>query len=153
MRLDHVNIVVSDMERSIVFYGAVLGLTPIMDRVLSGPWFEAVTGIAAARARCVILDAEGGACRIELLRFENGDHSPLAAASLPATLGLRHLAVRVDDLDARLKALARLSEQTVRVVEVPTDIVRGGKRMCYIRDPDGAMVELCQYGAENPEFR
>jgi glyoxylase I family protein len=30
--------------------------------------------------------------------------------------------------------------------------VRGGKRMCYALDPDGAIIELCQYGGERPEF-
>jgi glyoxylase I family protein len=147
---DHVNVVVTDMERSLRFYSRLLGLAPVMDRILSGPWFERVTGLAGARARCVILAPPGGGCRVELLQFES-----MAAAreSLPSTPGLRHVALRVDDLDGTLGLLEREFGQRVEATEVPKDIVPGGKRMCYIRDPDGAMIELCQYGSEQPEFR
>ncbi|EME70762.1 lactoylglutathione lyase [Paramagnetospirillum caucaseum] len=147
---DHVNIVVTDMERSIRFYAALFGLGVVMDRPLQGEWFERVTGLTGARARCVILAAPDGACRIELLEFAD---APPAQAAVASTPGLRHLALRVDDLDACLAALAGQFGQRVEPIEVPQDIVRGGKRMCYIRDPDGAMVEVCQYGLEQPEFR
>ena len=146
---DHVNVVVSDMERSLHFYARLLGLVPVMDRMLEGAWFEAVTGIAGARARCVILAAPDGGCRIELLCF---DAMPAAESALPSTPGLRHVALRVDDLDSRLSLLHGAFGQRVVPIEVPKDIVRGGKRMCYIRDPDGAIIELCQYGSEQPEF-
>ena len=147
---DHVNVVVTDMERSTRFYSALLGLEVVMDRPLEGDWFERVTGLKGARARCVILAAPGGACRIELLEFADG--AP-AQPALPSTPGLRHLALRVDDMTARLETLRTQFGQTVDITEVPHHIVRGGKRMCYIRDPDGAMIELCQYGLEQPEFR
>ncbi|WP_239988615.1 VOC family protein [Paramagnetospirillum kuznetsovii] len=148
-RLDHINVVVSDMARSIDFYTSVLDLRPIMDRELSGDWFERVTGIAGARARCVILDAADGACRVELLQFAQG---AAAKTEPPSSGGLRHFALRVHDLNARLAILRDRWGQTVQPVSVPDEIVKGGKRMCYIRDPDGAMVELCEYGAQRPEF-
>lgn len=147
---DHVNVVVTDMERSIRFYAALLGLGIVMDRPLDGDWFERVTGLEGARARCVILAAPDGTCRIELLQFETPESAPPA---LPSTPGLRHVALRVGDLDHCLAVLEGQFGQNATVVEVPKDIVRGGKRMCYIRDPDGAIIELCQYGLEQPEFR
>lgn len=149
---DHVNIVVTDMDRSITFYKAVLGLGVVMDRDLSGEWFERVTGQENARARCVILAAPNGACRIELLAFAGSGRAALPEASLPATPGLRHVAIRVSDLESCLHILQARFGQTAVAADVPKDIVKGGKRMCYIRDPDGAVIELCQYGSENPEF-
>jgi catechol 2,3-dioxygenase-like lactoylglutathione lyase family enzyme len=148
---DHLNVVVTHMARSMAFYGAVLGLAPVMDRELTGEWFEQVTGLPGARARCVILDAPGGGCRVELLQF----HAPVSPApppSTPAAIGLRHMAIRVADLDVCLGILKDRFGVTVTPVQVPRDIVKSGKRMCYIRDPDGAMVELCEYGSEIPEF-
>ncbi|ARJ67689.1 lactoylglutathione lyase [Magnetospirillum sp. ME-1] len=147
---DHVNVVVTDMERSIRFYATLLGLGIVMDRPLEGEWFERVTGLEDARARCVILAAPDGSCRVELLQFESPE---TAQAALPSTPGLRHVALRVADLDHCLAVLAERFGQTATAVEVPKDIVRGGKRMCYVRDPDGAIIELCQYGLEQPEFR
>ncbi|OAN45640.1 lactoylglutathione lyase [Paramagnetospirillum marisnigri] len=149
--LDHVNVVVSDMARSLDFYTTLLDLTVVMDRRLSGDWFEQVTGQPGAVARCVILDAPGGGCRIELLQFQPGGARP-DHRQPPTAMGLRHLALRVDDLDHRLKLLAQRFNQEVSPVQVPQDIVKSGKRMCYIRDPDGILVELCEYGAHRPEF-
>lgn len=151
---DHVNVVVTDMERSRRFYTTLFGLAVIMDRPLSGEWFERVTGLPGARARCVILAAADGGCRIELLCFEDQPAGhPAPSPAIASTPGLRHVALRVDDIDHSLAVLAAEFGQVVEPVEVPGDIVRGGKRMCYIRDPDGAMIELCQYGRAMPEFR
>ena len=150
--LDHVNVVTADMDRALAFYAGGLGLTVVMDRVLDGAWFATLTGCPEARARCVILDAPQGGCRVELLQFDRaGAGHP--GNSLPATPGLRHLALRVDDLDAILATLAARCGITARPVEVPRAIVRGGKRMAYVHDPDGVLVELCQYGGGQPDFR
>lgn len=149
--LDHVNVVVTDMERSVRFYTRLLGLRPVMDRELSGEWFERVVGRPGIRARCVILAAPEGGLRVELLRFEDGTAGPGDLS--PWTGGLRHFAVRVDDLEAALNILAQEFGQVVEAVQVPPDIVKGGKGMCYVRDPDGAIIELCRYGSERPEFR
>ncbi|MGE5475192.1 MAG: VOC family protein [Bacteroidales bacterium] len=146
-RLDHVNVVVSNMERSIAFYSRLLGMNVLMDRVLEGPWFQEVTGRPNARARCVILEGPSGGCRIELLAYDGGDGMPLAPNSLPATIGLRHFAVRVDDIEA---CLATLDEPPL-IIAVPREIVPVGKRMAYVRDPDGAIVELAEYGGA-PSF-
>lgn len=146
-RLDHVNVVVSDIDRSVAFYGHLLGLTVMMDRMLEGPWFEDVTGISGARARCVILGAPGGHCRVELLRYEGADGAALPANSHVATPGLRHFAVRVDNIEACLSTL----DEPPLIIAVPTDIVPVGKRMAYVRDPDGAIVELAEYGG-TPSF-
>jgi catechol 2,3-dioxygenase-like lactoylglutathione lyase family enzyme len=149
--LDHVNVVTADMERSLAFYAGGLGLTVVMDRMLDGDWFARLTGREGARARCVILDAPAGTCRIELLQFDPAAAVP-APGSHPATVGLRHLALRVDDLDARLATLAARCGITAEAVEVPRDIVTGGKRMAYLHDPDGVVVELCEYGDGGPQF-
>jgi glyoxylase I family protein len=143
-RLDHVNIVVADPDRSQTFYCRLLGLAPVMDRGLDGEWFEALTGIPGARARCIILDAPSGGCRIELLAFTDLMGCPLPR---PDSIGLRHFAVRVADLDLCLATL----DPPPPVVEVPRAIVPVGKRMAYVTDPDGAIVELAEYGGE-PEF-
>lgn len=145
--LDHVNVVVSDMERSVAFYSRLLGLTVILDRILEGAWFQEVTGIPDARARCVIMDAPGHGCRIELLAYQNAQGTAIAANTLPATLGLRHFAVRVDNMEA---CVSKLPEPPL-IIAVPRSIVPVGKRMAYVRDPDGVIVELAEYGAE-PDF-
>lgn len=137
---EHLNIVTADMERALAFYVGGLGLSVTMDRMLEGPWFERLIGRAGVRARCVIVVAPKGGCRLELLQFADAG-ADCPEAEIPTTLGLRHFALQVEDLDA---SLARLGI-TAEVVEVPRDIVTAGKRMTYIHDPDGVVVELCEY--------
>ncbi|CAA7611576.1 Lactoylglutathione lyase [Magnetospirillum sp. LM-5] len=140
--LDHVNLVVTDPVASRDFYGRLLGLVPVMDRWLEGEWFDRLTGIDGARARCIILDAPDGGCRIELLAFTAPEGTTAADLSNHAATGLRHVAIRVDDLDA---CLARLEAQPP-AIEVPRAIVPVGKRMAYVPDPDGIIIELAEYG-------
>lgn len=152
LRLDHVNVVVGDVDRSLTFYRECLGLAPVMDRVLDGAWFERLTGMDKARARCVILQSDAGGCRVELLQFLGEDDQPLPANSRPATVGLRHFSIRVEAIEPIAAALHERLGQTVDIVEVPADIVRGGKRMAYVHDPDGAIVELSEYSEADPVF-
>jgi catechol 2,3-dioxygenase-like lactoylglutathione lyase family enzyme len=142
--IDHVNVVVADIAVSTAFYCRLLDVTVIMDRWLEGRWFETLTGIPGARAHCIILDRPQGGCRVELLAF---DGAQTAARSTPRTLGLRHFAIRVPDLDS---CLARLPAPPA-IVEVPREIVPVGKRMVYVTDPDGAIIELAEYGG-TPTF-
>jgi glyoxylase I family protein len=69
---------------------------------------------------------------------------------LPNAPGLRHLAFRVDDIDA---AAGRLHLAGIKlfsdVQTVPSTQVTyaGGvrKRLVYFQDPEGNLLELCEY--------
>ncbi len=147
---DHVNIVVSDMPRSVHFYRTLFGMTVRLDCELEGTWFEAVTGLPGAVAHCVILCSTDEAFRIELLRYTTPAGKASPGTSELTTEGLRHFAVRVDDLALHLsRARAIGYGLNVEPVSVPFSILPAGKRMAYIRDPDGAVIELAEYGAGN----
>ena len=147
MRIDHVNIVVSNMERSLAFYEGVLGLKRGFEATLEGHWIETVTGLAAVNARCVFIEAPGSEVRLELLEYASPTGDAISANALPNTLGLRHIAFVVDDMAALLKRLeaagvALLSDP----VEVPFAVgSMGRKRLCYFRDPDGVLLEAAAY--------
>ncbi|MBW3624745.1 MAG: VOC family protein [Armatimonadetes bacterium] len=147
MRLDHVNIVVSDMERSCRFYGETLGLRRGFECFLEGEWIERVTGLSGVRARCVFFEFPAGGPRLELLQYENPTGEVFPAHRLPHTLGARHIAFEMADMDgfvARLKAagVPFLSDP----VEVPFVVgTAGRKRVCYFHDPDGVLLEAAAY--------
>ena len=128
-RLDHLNIVVSDLVESVRFYRTLFGMTVVLDRKLAGGWFETVTGCPGGRARCVILNSADSGLRIELLAYEEPPGRAEPATRALSTHGLRHFAVRVADIDAAL-ALARSL----------------GYAEAYLHDPDGVVVELAEYG-------
>ena len=148
MRIDHVNLVVSDMERAIRFYSEVLGLRRGFEVILEGSWIDTVTGLSDARAHCVFMEPDDSSVRLELLQYFDPVGTTIDANSLPHTPGLRHLAFTVDDLDA---VISRLRAQGVLPVSDPVEVpfsvgAMGRKRLCYFHDPDGTLLEIAAYG-------
>ena len=70
--IDHVNLVVGDMQSMLAFYRDLLGLRLTKQATIRGPWIEAVTGLAQAEADVVFLEAPAGP-RIELIRYQTPD--------------------------------------------------------------------------------
>ncbi len=147
--IDHVNIVVTDLPGMINFYCRVLGLRETKRVTISGDWIDQTVGLRDVTADCAYLDLPSGP-RIELLKYVNppaGRPGELGASNTP---GLRHLAFRVDDIDA---AVTRLRGANVNffsgVQDVPASQVTyaGGvrKRLVYFHDPEGNLLELCEY--------
>lgn len=147
MTVDHVNIVVSDMDRSVRFYADVLGLSPGFQATLKGTWIETVTGLPGARARCVFMEPRNGGARLELLQYMAPNGRALPENRQTNTLGVRHVAFVVDDMEALLERLAAAGAAPVSPpVEVPFTVgTMGRKRLCYFHDPDGALLEAAAY--------
>lgn len=147
MRVDHINIVVSDMERSLAFYVGLLGMHITFEVELEGAWIETVTGLSGVSARCVFCQPLAGGARFELLQYRSPSGETLAATTLPNTAGLRHVALEVDHLDAWY---TRLRAAGVPFLSAPVTVPFGvagsvRKRLCYLHDPDGVLVELADY--------
>lgn len=145
--LDHVNIVVSDLEISIAFYTQVLQLQRGFERTLEGAWIETLTGIEGVRAQCVFMENPRGGARLELLQFLAPNSESFARHDWPATLGVRHIAWNVDDIEALLARLKDYGGAPLSApVEVPFAVGNlGRKKLCYFRDPDGVILEAAAY--------
>jgi catechol 2,3-dioxygenase-like lactoylglutathione lyase family enzyme len=149
--IDHLNIVVADMERALAFYVGVLGFTKTKEAHLEGAWIEKIVGLHGVKAHAVFIVSPGGEPRIELLKYETPAGVVVAENSRANTLGLRHFALRVDDIAA---VTARLRAAGIEVwgepTRVPGGVVKfdeggGGKTLVYFLDPDGVIVELAEY--------
>ena len=150
--IDHVNIVVRDMQRMLAFYCDVLGMKVTKSVTISGDWVEAIAGLKGVVADVVYLDLAAGP-RIELIKYVSPAGADLPANSIANTIGLRHMAFRVEDIHAavkhfRVKGVVFVSEpQTVPDLQVKYS---GGvrKSLVYFRDPEGTLLELCEYRAQ-----
>lgn len=146
--IDHINIVVRDLEACVRFYRDVLGFQITMEAVLEGDWIDAVVGLKGVRAQCVYLQPESGP-RIELLCYEKPVGALVPEQHLANTQGLRHIAFRVGDIVAEYERLRGLGVMflgppvTVPLVSVKN--LQGRKRLCYFHDPEGVLLEICDY--------
>lgn len=120
--LHHVAIIVSDYACSKHFYTEVLGL-PIVAEVYR-----------EARSSWKLDLALPDGTQIELFSFP----SPPPRPSRPEACGLRHLALRVTDID---EAIRHLQSHAVEVETVRVDEYTG-KRFTFFADPDRLPLEL-----------
>jgi catechol 2,3-dioxygenase-like lactoylglutathione lyase family enzyme len=146
--IDHVNLVVGDMQAMLAFYRDLLGLRLTKQATIRGPWIEAVTGLAQAEADVAFLEAPAGP-RIELIRYQTPDRPRPGGLSEPNTKGLRHIALRVTNIDAMVAALnrsgAKLLSEVQQVPAAQVDFADRRKRLVYCLDPEGNLLELCAF--------
>jgi catechol 2,3-dioxygenase-like lactoylglutathione lyase family enzyme len=148
--IDHLNIVVADMARSLAFYCDVLGCTKTKEAHLEGEWIEKIVGLRGVKAHAVFVELPGGGPRIELLHYHSPEGVAVPESGKANTRGLRHFALRVDDI-AGVTATLRAAGVEVwgEPAKVPGGVVKfdegGGKTLVYFLDPDGVIVELAEY--------
>ena len=147
--VDHINLVVSDLKRSVKFYTGLLGFKELKRARLEGEWIESIIGLKDVSATVVYVVAPAGEPRLELLCFDSPCGEAIPTNSLANTLGLRHIALRVEDIHAVVK---QLKEAGIKVlgepVAVPNGVIThdaGHKILCYFLDPDGILLELAEY--------
>jgi len=138
-RMDHVSIVVDDLAAATTFF-VELGLKLQGEGLVEGGWVDRVVGLEGIRADIAMLETPDGQGRLELVKF----HSPTVRGGdrhAPAnTLGMRHVAFVVDDIDAAVASVRARGGELVGKVEQ----YEGIYRLCYVRGPEGIIVELAQ---------
>lgn len=147
--IDHLNLVVRDLDATVRFYCDLLGFRETNRATLQGDWIDAVAGLPGIKADVVFLELPQGGPRIEVLQYHTPHGQFLPANSLANTLGLRHVAFRITGIS---ETVARLSAAGVHFlgqpVQVPDGILRNSKvkkSLCYFLDPDGVLLELAEY--------
>src|SRR4026209_816504 len=88
-RLDHVSVVVDDLEAAIAFFAA-LGLTKEGGARIEGPWVDRINGIDGVQVDIVMMRTPDGHGRLELTKFRNPTLVAIEPAIAPPNaLGLR----------------------------------------------------------------
>jgi catechol 2,3-dioxygenase-like lactoylglutathione lyase family enzyme len=139
-RMDHVSIVVDDLEAAVAFF-IELGMELEGQAPIQGPWVDRVSGLDGVRVEIAMMRTADGHGRLELTKF----HTPAAVGAEPEnapgnTLGLRSIMFTVDDIDATVAGLqargAKLVGEVVRYQD--------SYRLCYVRGPQGIIVALAE---------
>lgn len=129
MEIDHVAIVVRDLEATLRLYTRTLGFNEIYREVIYDQGVEAI-------------GLEAGESFVELL-LPLDDESPIARFRGDAPTKLHHTAYRVADIEAKL---AELKAAGVRLIdEHPRKGARGNLiAFLHPKATGGVLIELCQ---------
>lgn len=136
--IHHVSVSTCDLERLLLFYRDLLGLKLVLDtQIADNPSFDKVVGLEGSRARGVFLQA--GNAFIEFWQY-NAPVGKAPVENRPACdAGLTHMCFDLENLEATYEKLA-----AVGVVFLSPPQHLGTVITCYIRDPDGNLIELRQ---------
>jgi glyoxylase I family protein len=144
--VDHTGITVSNLERSLAFWRDVLGFELSHRPHQTGELASEITGVPGAEISIAILKGYGH--KIELLEYlAPPDRKRINLR--PCDVGFVHVALAVDDLDAILNAIAASGWKTAGKPQTLTAGPNIGKRVIYVRDPDGTTIEFMQIPANN----
>ena len=139
---DHTGITVSNLERSLAFWRDVLGFEFSHTAHQKGELAQEITGVEGAEINLAVLKTPGGH-KIELLEYlapADRKHTTLR----PCDVGCVHIALVVNDLDAVLERIAASGWKAAGEPQTLTKGPNAGKRVVYVRDPDGTTIELMQ---------
>jgi glyoxylase I family protein len=138
---DHTGITVTSLERSLAFWQGVLGFELSHRAHHTGDLASEVTGVPGAEILLAVLRGYGH--KIELLEYlapSNGKHVDLR----PCDVGSVHVALTVDNLDAVLSAIEASGWKAAGKPQTLKTGPNAGKRVVYVRDPDGTTIEFMQ---------
>ena len=136
MKLNHVTLVVRDIEKSKQFYKGILGFEPGFEKEISGEQYSKVTGYPNLKLKFAVLKIPNSDVIIELAQFINPNPR--------INNDFRHIAFEVDDVDGFYK---RFKEKKVRTISEPV-LISGqgagldGKKFFYFKDLDGNLIEI-----------
>jgi catechol 2,3-dioxygenase-like lactoylglutathione lyase family enzyme len=138
-RMDHVGVVVDDLEAAVAFF-VELGMEVVGEMPVAGRWGDRVVGLDDVRVDISMVRTPDGHGQLELTKF----HSPTATTAEPNapanTLGIRRIMFAVDDIDDVVARLLALGAELVGEVAQYEDVYR----LCYVRSPAGIIVALAE---------
>ena len=123
-RIDHVEIVAQDFERSIVFYTEVMGFTLKERMLVPVPPLEEIAYLSL------------GGTVLELMRVKGA----VLPAAEPWSTGYRMMALEVENMDQALKYL-----EGKGILPTWGPVSLGPSKRAEIHDPDGLPIELRQW--------
>ena len=134
----HVGISTSDLDRSLHFYGELLGIEILGKGSFAGDAYTNITGLKNARGRMAMLRI--GNTRVEVFEFEQAKGRATDLQRPVSAIGFNHLCFEVTDVYAEYQ---RLKQAGVAFHSDPQ--LFGKAKAVYGRDPDGNVFELVQW--------
>jgi catechol 2,3-dioxygenase-like lactoylglutathione lyase family enzyme len=153
--LDSIGLTVSDLDKSVEWYSAVLHFQKVSETEVDGESYEHLAGVFGLRMR--IARMRLGEESIELTEFLAPRGRPAPPDARSNDRWFQHIAIIVSDMD---RAYDWLRRNKVQYASSGPQLLpawnknAGGIRAFYFRDPDGHVLEILSFPPDkgNPKW-
>lgn len=142
-KIDHINIVVKDLEKAKQFF-LDLGFNCKTDHaeLLEGHWVDQLTDLKKVKAFYYALTLPGSQTSLELLKYENPESADDPLVGDPNHIGFRHMAFEVEDIEV---FVSQLISRKVKFISGIQEYKPTRKKLCYFYGPEGIVLEAAEY--------
>ncbi|KKQ45669.1 MAG: Lactoylglutathione lyase-like protein lyase [Candidatus Moranbacteria bacterium GW2011_GWC2_37_8] len=138
-RIDHVGIVVNNLSAAKEFF-IDLGLELQGEARLEGEWLDKIVGLNNVKTEIVMFQSPDGHLNLELAKFVAPADESEVERPLANTLGIRHIAFVVEDIEAVVAKLKKKGVEFFSEIQTYED----SYKLCYLRGPEGIILELAE---------
>jgi catechol 2,3-dioxygenase-like lactoylglutathione lyase family enzyme len=135
-RIDHVGVIVRDLAAAKAFF-IDFGLEVLGEGELADTWIDRVVGLDGVKVAFVMLRTPDGQANIELITYYAPTDDRAIQQPAANTLGVRHIAFVVDDIEAVVGRLKQNGAETFGEIQQFED----SWKLCYVRGPEGMIIE------------
>jgi len=140
-KIDHVNVVVSDLDKAREFF-TQLGFLVGDESELEGEWISEIVGLKDVKARYVTLTLPDSTAKLELIEYSSPPSDKDPKIGMANQMGFRHIAFEVKDIETTVQNMKNNGIEFIGPIQT---YPKTGKRLVYFRGPDGILLELAQY--------
>jgi catechol 2,3-dioxygenase-like lactoylglutathione lyase family enzyme len=138
-RIDHVGIVVNDLAAAKAFF-LDFGLEVRGEGNVGGAWVERIIGLDDVQVEFVMMGPPDGGTNIEVIQFQKPIDEKGIQDTFANTLGMRHIAFVVDDIEGLVAKLKTNGTELVGEIVNYENVFK----LCYVRGPEGIILELAE---------
>lgn len=138
-RIDHIGIIVDDLSEAKAFF-LDFGLEVQGEGEVEGRWVERIIGLHNVRETVVMLGMPDGEATLELVKFHTPSDEKGIQQSFANTLGIRHIAFAVEDIEAIVAKLKKRGAELVGEIQS----YKNTYKLCYIRGPERIILEMTE---------
>ncbi|MGP4066789.1 VOC family protein [Oceanobacillus sp. M65] len=138
-RIDHVGVIVNDLSAAKEFF-LDFGLEMLGEGEVEGKWVERIIGLSDVRETVVMLGMPDSQATLELVKFHTPTDEKGIQQSFANTLGIRHIAFAVEDIESVVANLQNKGTELFGEIQN----YENAYKLCYVRGPEGIILELAE---------
>ena len=132
-------IIVEDLAAAKAFF-LDLGLEVQGEGELEGKWLDQIVALNDVKTAYVFMGMPGGQAKLELIKYYRPSDERDIQQPLANTLGIRHIALIVEDIEAIVAKLKAKGQEIFSEIQSYEE----SYKLCYVHGPAGIILELAE---------